>query len=506
MLSAGMIGWPGLGYCQGPLRRRGAEDQANPAALRGIQGCEAQQVPVLRPPPPTASTARSSAARTTGSAPHRKDVEAAGSIRKTAYRQTLTPNDQAVHRGQHRRRPPHAEGRLLHSARHGGHLPPPLPLLQDDRRLPDRADRAGSGGVVSGGRRFPYRRFGRNAACRRCGNLRPPNCISSSRCAHKGIESPIDRENILYSCASRPRPASSCVLPFYSPRWRVAAEIPLPEHPRPDFERAAWLNLNGDWSFRFDKEDQGLREAAGRIGARGAPDTHPRAVSVGLEAVGSGRREADIAWYARTIRVPAEWKGQRVFLVVGASDWKTRGWLDGEEVGSHQGGYTPFELELTRFARPGADQRLCCGSTTCRIPSSWRASRDTARRAACGRPCTSRRDPRCTSTASTPRRRGAEGAGRAGPALRSGACGCVLRLRDAGIGSSAAPGAWPRARPARLTCRSPPPDLWTLEDPFLHDAVLRLRRRRRGGRRADVLRRALDRHRAPPGSTVPTSP
>ena len=33
--------------------------------------------------------------------------------------------------------------------------------------------------------------------------------------------------------------------------------IPLPEHPRPDFERAEWINLNGYWDFEFDGEDQG---------------------------------------------------------------------------------------------------------------------------------------------------------------------------------------------------------------------------------------------------------
>ena len=36
--------------------------------------------------------------------------------------------------------------------------------------------------------------------------------------------------------------------------------IPLPEHPRPDFERSAWLNLNGNWSFEFDKNDAGMTE------------------------------------------------------------------------------------------------------------------------------------------------------------------------------------------------------------------------------------------------------
>ena len=33
--------------------------------------------------------------------------------------------------------------------------------------------------------------------------------------------------------------------------------IPLPEHPRPDFQRAAWLNLNGRWQFAFDKRNTG---------------------------------------------------------------------------------------------------------------------------------------------------------------------------------------------------------------------------------------------------------
>ena len=35
----------------------------------------------------------------------------------------------------------------------------------------------------------------------------------------------------------------------------AASTIPLPENPRPDFERADWVNLNGEWKFRFDKEN-----------------------------------------------------------------------------------------------------------------------------------------------------------------------------------------------------------------------------------------------------------
>src|SRR2546426_2015507 len=33
---------------------------------------------------------------------------------------------------------------------------------------------------------------------------------------------------------------------------------------------------------------------------------------------------APIAWYARAITVPAAWTGRRVFLVIGAADWRDR--------------------------------------------------------------------------------------------------------------------------------------------------------------------------------------
>ncbi len=34
--------------------------------------------------------------------------------------------------------------------------------------------------------------------------------------------------------------------------------IPLPEHPRPDFARAEWVNLNGAWRFAFDEANAGV--------------------------------------------------------------------------------------------------------------------------------------------------------------------------------------------------------------------------------------------------------
>ena len=132
--------------------------------------------------------------------------------------------------------------------------------------------------------------------------------------------------------------------------------IPLPEHPRPDFERADWLNLNGTWEFRFDPDNAG--EGAGwTAGAVEFPERIRVPFPWGSPLSGVSNR-ADLAWYRRAITVPEAWRGRRVFLVVGACDWLTRGWLDGQPLGEHRGGYTPFEFELTPHVKWGVAQAL----------------------------------------------------------------------------------------------------------------------------------------------------
>lgn len=120
--------------------------------------------------------------------------------------------------------------------------------------------------------------------------------------------------------------------------------IPLSEHPRPDFERAEWINLNGHWAFTFDEAAASKVIAGEDLALMDKSILVPFPWGSKLSEVEDG---GDIGWYGREITVPSSWKGKRVFLVVGASDWDTHVWLDGNEVGSHKGGYTPFECELS---------------------------------------------------------------------------------------------------------------------------------------------------------------
>ena len=142
--------------------------------------------------------------------------------------------------------------------------------------------------------------------------------------------------------------------------------IPLPEHPRPDFERTTWQNLNGAWAFELDPKDVGMREKW---------FSNPRRFSRNIQVpfpwgspLSGVPDSADIGWYKRSIRVPATWKGKRTFLTIGASDWKTTVFLDGKELGSHEGGYTPFSFDLTPYMKYGQPQTLTIRADDVRRP------------------------------------------------------------------------------------------------------------------------------------------
>lgn len=138
---------------------------------------------------------------------------------------------------------------------------------------------------------------------------------------------------------------------------RAQAEAPRPEHPRPDFRREAWLNLNGTWSFDFDPEDVGEKE--GWFRPEGHTFTRSIRVPFPWEAPLSGVADTayqGAAWYQRPLVWPAEWTGQRIILKFGAVDWQARIWINDTFIGEHSGGYTPFEFDITDVLQPAGGE------------------------------------------------------------------------------------------------------------------------------------------------------
>ena len=71
-----------------------------------------------------------------------------------------------------------------------------------------------------------------------------------------------------------------------------------------------------------------------------------------LEVTRDNHRSApryEVGWYRRTVDIPANeaWDGKRVILHIGAADFFTDCWCNGVHLGHHEGGYTPFEFDLT---------------------------------------------------------------------------------------------------------------------------------------------------------------
>lgn len=131
--------------------------------------------------------------------------------------------------------------------------------------------------------------------------------------------------------------------------------LPRSEPVRPQFFRPDWVCLNGVWEFHIDPLTAiGDFESATSLDRK---ITVPFAPESALSGIGeTGFMES--IWYRRTLSPPPTWEGKRVLLHFGAVDWLTTVFVDGEEVGRHQGGTTHFSFEITAALSPGKDHNL----------------------------------------------------------------------------------------------------------------------------------------------------
>lgn len=132
-------------------------------------------------------------------------------------------------------------------------------------------------------------------------------------------------------------------------------QIPRPEYPRPQFTRNLWLNLNGEWEFAFDDLDEGLqlgwhngRHLPGRI-------VVPFPYQSNLSEVGD-KDIHEIVWYARNIELAEDFRKRDLLLNFGAVDYAATVWINGQEVGHHQGGHVPFQYDISPYVKAGGNR------------------------------------------------------------------------------------------------------------------------------------------------------
>ena len=99
--------------------------------------------------------------------------------------------------------------------------------------------------------------------------------------------------------------------------------IPRPEHPRPDFVRETFYNLNGTWQFAYDDRDEGLTAGWMKPGFRLPLEiVVPFAYQTKLSGLGPTDEIHPVIWYRRSFTVPGEMQRKRVLLRFGAVDYE----------------------------------------------------------------------------------------------------------------------------------------------------------------------------------------
>jgi beta-galactosidase/beta-glucuronidase len=137
----------------------------------------------------------------------------------------------------------------------------------------------------------------------------------------------------------------------------AAADVPRPEHPRPDAMRDNWMSLNGQWQFEIDRkgdgETRGLtsgKELATKIIVPFCPESK-------LSGLGLGNSEYFTrVWYRRMFDLPEAMKGKRILLHFGGVDYKTWAYVNGKLAGTHTGENAAFTFEITPFLKAGPNE------------------------------------------------------------------------------------------------------------------------------------------------------
>lgn len=127
------------------------------------------------------------------------------------------------------------------------------------------------------------------------------------------------------------------------------------EHPKPQFERGTWLNLNGEWQFMIDRgctgEERGVYADDivfdGKINVPFCPQSR-------LSGIGDVDFMNSV-WYKRTVTLTDENIKGKTYIHFGAVDYKATVYVNGKKCGTHLGGYVSFKFNISGYVKPGVN-------------------------------------------------------------------------------------------------------------------------------------------------------
>lgn len=126
------------------------------------------------------------------------------------------------------------------------------------------------------------------------------------------------------------------------------------EYPRPQFQRNDWLNLNGEWEFEIDYSVSGRARKLYEASRLKDKILVPFCPESKLSGVGI-TDFMNCVWYRKKLELPDKWiqgvreKEERIVIHFGAVDYKAIVYVNGQEVGTHIGGYSSFAMDITEY-------------------------------------------------------------------------------------------------------------------------------------------------------------
>src|SRR5699024_1240309 len=132
------------------------------------------------------------------------------------------------------------------------------------------------------------------------------------------------------------------------------------KYPRPQLKRDRWQNLNGLWTYKITSALSNTPAAAGLLQEKegNGQILVPFPIESSLSGVKKTLKPEQKLWYQRTFTIPNSWKGQNTLLHFGAVDWKTIVWVNGQKVGTHEGGFDPFTFDITNALNETGKQQV----------------------------------------------------------------------------------------------------------------------------------------------------
>ena len=124
-------------------------------------------------------------------------------------------------------------------------------------------------------------------------------------------------------------------------------------------------SLNGLWHFGLDQAGEGRSR---RWFADRLPAAREMAVPASFNDIAADAAVRDYfgdVWYQRMVWIPRGWHDRRIVLHFESATHRATVWVNDVEVVSHEGGYTPFEADITEHVSPGGEARItvCVNNT-----------------------------------------------------------------------------------------------------------------------------------------------